>query len=145
VSAALESAWDELVNKDDRTSPPEYPDMCLITREELAQFMILSGEPLIEVITDLRDKMDTANALLHCECGSRVDGHGMGDGHSPVSMYHYAYYKLEEENDRLRHTVEFVQRWAWREDPPNASRKLSDEERLSTIKFYPGIKVKANG
>lgn len=102
MSAALESAWEELVNKDDRTSPAEHPDMCLITREELAQFMTLSGEPLVEVITDLRDKLDTANALLHCECGSRVDGHSMGAGHSPVSMYHYAYRKLEEENDRMR-------------------------------------------
>ena len=32
-------AWDELVNFDDRTSPEEYPDMCLITRDELIDFM----------------------------------------------------------------------------------------------------------
>lgn len=32
-------AWQELVEKDDRTSPSEYPDMALITREELAEFM----------------------------------------------------------------------------------------------------------
>ena len=32
-------AWDELVNVDDRTSPEEYPDMCLITRDELIDFM----------------------------------------------------------------------------------------------------------
>lgn len=34
-----EAAWDELVNMDDRTSPEEYPDMCLITMEELRSFM----------------------------------------------------------------------------------------------------------
>lgn len=27
--------WDDLLNKDDRTSPAEHPDMVLITREEL--------------------------------------------------------------------------------------------------------------
>ncbi len=32
-------AWDVLVNVDDRTSPEEYPDMCLITRDELIDFM----------------------------------------------------------------------------------------------------------
>lgn len=39
VEAAKHDAWDELVNVDDRTSPEEYPDMCLITREELFDFM----------------------------------------------------------------------------------------------------------
>lgn len=34
-----EEAWAELVNVDDRTSPEEYPDHCLITFEELASFM----------------------------------------------------------------------------------------------------------
>jgi hypothetical protein len=34
-----EEAWDVLVNVDDRTSPEEYPDMCLITRDELIDFM----------------------------------------------------------------------------------------------------------
>ncbi len=34
-----ETAWEELVEKDDRTSPEEYPDMCLITREELRGYM----------------------------------------------------------------------------------------------------------
>jgi hypothetical protein len=26
--------WQELLEKDDRTSPEEYPNMCLITKEE---------------------------------------------------------------------------------------------------------------
>lgn len=37
LSAA--EAWQDLVDKDDRTSPEEYPDMALITREELADYM----------------------------------------------------------------------------------------------------------
>lgn len=36
---SFDEAWGELVNKDDRTSPEEYPDMCLITREELRCYM----------------------------------------------------------------------------------------------------------
>lgn len=36
---AVESLWQELLEVDDRTSPPEYPDMCLITYEEFADFI----------------------------------------------------------------------------------------------------------
>lgn len=32
-------AWNELVHKDDRTSPEEYPDMCLISFDELKDYM----------------------------------------------------------------------------------------------------------
>lgn len=35
----ISSVWQELVEKDDRTSPEEYPDMALITRDELADFL----------------------------------------------------------------------------------------------------------
>lgn len=35
-----DEAWEELCNYDDRTSPPDYPDHALITREELRNFMI---------------------------------------------------------------------------------------------------------
>ena len=37
----------------------------------------------------------------------------------------------------LERTVEFVQRWAWRET------KATDTERFSVIKYYPGIKPSA--
>lgn len=33
-------AWQELLDKDDRTSPAEYPEMCLITFDELRDFMM---------------------------------------------------------------------------------------------------------
>lgn len=41
---------------------------------------------------------------------------------------------------RLEEAVNFVARWAWRTDPPHASRKLSDSDRLSCIKHHPTIK-----
>lgn len=40
IQPLLDQAWQELLNKDDRTSPPEFPDMCLITREELQNFLV---------------------------------------------------------------------------------------------------------
>jgi BMFP domain-containing protein YqiC len=39
-----QDAWDELVNKTDRTSPEEYPDHCLITFDELQDFMLRSRD-----------------------------------------------------------------------------------------------------
>ncbi len=35
--------WQDLLDKDDRTSPEEYPDMALITREEFEAAMLLFG------------------------------------------------------------------------------------------------------
>lgn len=31
--------WQELCEKSDRTSPEDYPDMCLITQDELREYM----------------------------------------------------------------------------------------------------------
>lgn len=42
-SLTVADAWQDLVDKDDRTSPEEYPDMALITREELADYMQSKG------------------------------------------------------------------------------------------------------
>lgn len=33
----VEQAWRDLCEKDDRTSPEEYPEMCLITQDELRE------------------------------------------------------------------------------------------------------------
>lgn len=35
----VNQAWSDLVEKDDRTSPEEYPDMALISEAELREFM----------------------------------------------------------------------------------------------------------
>jgi hypothetical protein len=45
-----EEAWDDLLNKSDRTSPEDYPDMALISFSELEDYMnsavrnIIKGE-----------------------------------------------------------------------------------------------------
>lgn len=52
-------------------------------------------------LAEARKREDQLNARLHCMCGSPVDQHGMGGGHSPVSMYDYALERTEAENARL--------------------------------------------
>lgn len=49
-------------------------------------------------IEELKSKLETANALVTCCCGIPVDDHGMGDGHSPVDMYHYRLMMIEKQN-----------------------------------------------
>lgn len=39
IDRLIDKAWLDLSEKDDRTSPEEYPDMCLISREELSYIL----------------------------------------------------------------------------------------------------------
>jgi hypothetical protein len=39
IPSLLKTEWQELVEKNDRTSPEEYPDMALITCDELAEII----------------------------------------------------------------------------------------------------------
>ncbi|GGA99938.1 hypothetical protein GCM10011491_30240 [Brucella endophytica] len=42
-------------------------------------------------------------------------------------------------SDKYQRAAEFAALWAWREEPANASAKLTDSERLSVIKYHPDI------
>lgn len=46
----LDQAWQDLCEKDDRTSPEEYPEMCLITREELAGYVTAERDRIAEAL-----------------------------------------------------------------------------------------------
>jgi hypothetical protein len=35
----IDDLWQDLLDKDDRTSPAEYPDMALITRDEFEAYL----------------------------------------------------------------------------------------------------------
>lgn len=55
------TAWQELLEKDDRTSPEEYPEMALITSDELTRYIHGSFKGgMHEAVKILRDA-----ALLH--------------------------------------------------------------------------------
>lgn len=75
---------------------------------DLRRAMTTLGESIARVVEEneeLKAKLETANALVTCCCGNPVDTHGMGDGHSPVDMYHYAHMKMAEQNDRLKNLL----------------------------------------
>ncbi len=78
-------------------------------------------------IEELKAKLETANALVTCCCGSPVDSHGMGDGHSPVDMYHYRLMQIEKQNEIMAHAL----RWyanpeIYRESPHGLAFSSSD-------------------
>ncbi|MGN6451301.1 MAG: hypothetical protein ACTHLK_22455 [Brucella intermedia] len=54
----VDDLWDELVNYDDRTSPAEYPDMALITKDELADFVDRSRSQFEELLAAERAEKD---------------------------------------------------------------------------------------
>jgi hypothetical protein len=60
----LEECWQALLDKDDRTSPAEYPDMCLITRAELAAVMTLSAVVGIPATVEEIDRLSERNRRL---------------------------------------------------------------------------------
>ena len=41
-AALVKDCWQNLLDKDDRTSPEDYPDHCLITKAELSQYLYLA-------------------------------------------------------------------------------------------------------
>ncbi len=59
-------------------------------------------------IEELNAKLETASALVTCCCGNPVDTRGMGDGHSPVDMYHYSHMKLTQQNEKLTELVKLL-------------------------------------
>lgn len=92
--------------------------MIMDRAEEIRRTMSVLAETMIAVMDEreqlkvenqkLNSKLDTANALVTCCCGSPVDMHGMGDGHSPVDMYHYAHARITEQNEKLTLLVKLL-------------------------------------
>lgn len=68
VDATVATAWQDLMGKGDRNSPAEYPDMCLISQAELAEFMRRSIPPeaaaLLAQIKDLKERLTLAGVYL---------------------------------------------------------------------------------
>lgn len=59
----------------------------------------------------------------YCMCGSRVDAHGMGDGHSPVSEWDY--YAWQEEEAMTQHT-----------GLPVAGYKPQSDDKVQTVNAF---------
>jgi hypothetical protein len=70
----LEDAWIELVEKTDRTSPPEYPDMALITKDELGAALRVALEAAAKVgVAAINSCREDGESDLR-SARSRVDG-----------------------------------------------------------------------
>lgn len=65
ATAAILECWQNLCDKDDRNSPADYPDHCLITYDELAGYMRQMREVPIEVNDEL-----VGRALRGFDCGT---------------------------------------------------------------------------
>jgi hypothetical protein len=69
----VDFAWQNLLDADDRTSPAEYPEMCLITRDELSSIIAeCMGAAAFQAseIERLRGELAAAGEfLLTCAAG----------------------------------------------------------------------------
>lgn len=77
----------------------------------------------------------------YCCCGDRIDSHGLGSGHSPVSMYDYAYSRAieraeaaEKERDEWRKKAGRLHDYANMRDT-QITDLVAAEKLLETIKY----------
>lgn len=66
----------------------------------------MSNDLLLRTYNELGKVLDllahTDNSTGYCMCGSPVEGHGLGDGHSPVDEGQYMAQQLKESVETLR-------------------------------------------
>ncbi|MEN5249976.1 hypothetical protein [Brucella pseudintermedia] len=48
---------------------------------------------------------------------------------------------IEARLEEAERTLQFIAKWAWRTDPPNAANRLTNEERFEVIKWHPTIQL----
>lgn len=115
TSQKVQAAWTSLLDKDDRNSPAEYPDMCLITRDELAAL-------LAEAEAGAWTWEDQALADIAAECRRHVEVEGWtpehDDGHAAGALAKagglYAQMAIRPENDfRYRGNGSPPPGWPW--------------------------------
>lgn len=140
----IDMAWTELcLTGRDHTSPAEYPDMRLITRDELAEFMSrrMPPAPAAEPV------MWRFRFLSNGEPGgwyfTMEPPRETGNRSAEYQALYTAPPVANGRRDRYRRAAEFAAKMAWREDPPNAHQNLTESERLSAIKYHPDIKALA--
>jgi len=84
---------------------------------------------------DFLSELDTARAEIERLRGERTYFSGLAEEQHNIDVA--ALTTAQARIAELERTVEFVQRWAWRET------SATDAERFSVIKYYPGIKPSA--
>ncbi len=71
-AATVDDLWQELCNYDDRTSPADYPDMCLISRDELADFVSRATPPASAIREALEASLETMQRYKRAGHGDDV-------------------------------------------------------------------------
>lgn len=97
MAKTVEALWQDLLDKDDRTSPEEYPDMALITFDELKEFL-----------SEKDREIEICHARETCCCGDYVKQHSAYDNHSPVSMYDHALDRAEQRIRELEGQIDAI-------------------------------------
>jgi len=88
-AALVEAAWLDLCEKDDRTSPEDYPDMCLITREELADYIAvaLASRPAEATSRERVEALEAAAKLVEKSLADFVAECGIYDPSTGVTEF----------------------------------------------------------
>ena len=72
VEEALQELWYDLVEKDDRTSPEEYPDMAMLTQDEFFAYLrMFAAARVKEAVEKEREEIEWLRRLLRW-CRSRL-------------------------------------------------------------------------
>lgn len=93
-------------------------------------------ERLRERLRDIIDERDNLSTIIATEIDD-VAGVELDDMEERATRAESALTAAQARIAELERTVEFVQRWAWRESP------ATDAERMSVIKYHPGIRPAA--
>lgn len=104
-------------------------------RMEKGRFLSLIARIVAErkVASDREALLDTANALVTCCCGNPVGTHGMGDGHSPVDMYHHHMRYVEQERDTALLRAETFERQYRQVSQDHAEMRHQRDAALSAL------------
>lgn len=74
-----DEAWQDLLDKDDRTSPAEYPNMALITRNEFVAYCTAAERRGIERAAKMADEVRNSQPFHDDHSSEFIDGWKAGE------------------------------------------------------------------
>lgn len=133
-----EQAWKDLVDKQDRTSPEEYPDMALISFAELSEYMlgaallqpVMTVDDLVELITNPNGGIYPFSYAAHT-----MEAHGVN--RKLVQYFHDAAARENKaSHDRHMILADFVRATA------NAAAEAVEARKASFLRHNPHMDLK---
>jgi len=108
ANAATEGPWREAKIDDRGRAPIWTASGDFVSIYANAAFIAAAREAvpaLLDEVARLRAEIEQHHAKSICCCGNYVTEHGLGDGHSPVSMYDYALEQAEGALETARRQI----------------------------------------